>query len=286
MLEKYQTKYGDFVNYINQSIIKNKMISHAYLLVVQNNDEIKRLIIDFAKVILCPHELKGCENCNICNLIDNNSYGELVIIEPDGLMVKKEQLRNLQDTFISKSLNNRRVYIIFGADKLNASSGNSILKFLEEPMDNITAILVCENYLNVLKTITSRCLVINIHCNDNEKLDFALEENLKILGFITKLENLREDTLAFINEFLTDASDRQLLDKRLDTMLRIYQQVLDYKSGKLKGHDDHLVKIVNSNDLPTIIKKINVLCDIKKKLKYNVNVNLLMDKLIIDLSSC
>ena len=48
------------------------------------------------------------------------------------------------------------------ADKLNMSSANTILKFLEEPEDDIVAILVANNRYAVIETILSRCQVLSL----------------------------------------------------------------------------------------------------------------------------
>lgn len=288
MLEKYQDKYKDFMHYIDQTVIKNKVISHAYLFVAPNNEETKELVIDFAKVILCPNNSNEEEKCDICNLIDINNYSELMIIEPDGLIIKKEQLKNLQENFMSKPLeNSHRVYIIFGADKLNDSSGNSILKFLEEPMEGIVAILVCENYLNVLKTIVSRCQVINLMGKqEKEQINFSDEKNARTLDFLNRLEEVHEETIAFTNELLGNISDRELLGNYIDSMIEIYQYVLDYKLGKVNSNYEELKLIIENNDIDSVVKKTKILCDIKADIKYNVNINLLMDKLIIEMSKC
>ena len=66
----------------------------------------------------------------------------------------------------------KKVYIINGVENLNIAASNSILKFLEEPEENIIAILVCDNINNVLETIISRCQVINL------KLSSLLSDNM------------------------------------------------------------------------------------------------------------
>lgn len=58
-------------------------------------------------------------------------------------------------------MGDRKVYIINGADKLNKQSANSILKFIEEPDNNITALLVTDNLYSVMPTIRSRCQILS-----------------------------------------------------------------------------------------------------------------------------
>ena len=51
-------------------------------------------------------------------------------------------------------------YIIKEADKLNSTSANILLKFLEEPDTRTLAFFVTKNSKNVLSTIKSRCQLL------------------------------------------------------------------------------------------------------------------------------
>ena len=44
--------------------------------------------------------------------------------------------------------------------------------------------------------------------------------------------------------------------------------------------------VEQKNNLNEITDKINVIMDLREKIKFNVNSNLLMDKLIIELGRC
>ena len=72
-----------------------------------------------------------------------SSYPEIKIIEPDGMWIKKEQLMELQEEFNKTAIEgSKRIYTILECEKLNKQAANSILKFLEEPNDDIIALLV------------------------------------------------------------------------------------------------------------------------------------------------
>ena len=61
--------------------------------------------------------------------------------------------------------------VINDVELLNTSAANSILKFLEEPEENIIAILITSNRNLVINTIVSRCQVIRYYVK--ESFDFA-----------------------------------------------------------------------------------------------------------------
>ena len=185
-----------FIDYIDK-IIDNGRISHAYLFEVDNYEEDLNYIYSFIKMILCKcsyDELKNNDN-KIINLIDSNNYPDLFVIRPDGSSIKKGQLIDLQKEYSNKSLlDNKRIYIIEECEKMNQSSANTILKFLEEPEDDVVAILIADNRYHVIDTIISRCQIIslkeNFVCSDysDEFIDF-FECILKPKDFYIKYNN-------------------------------------------------------------------------------------------------
>ena len=175
MLDGYKNSQPIAYQILKNAIINDKC-SHAYLIETGGFYDTFNFVMSFVKSLLCPKTKltkDNCGNCHQCEVIDSGNFPEIEIIEPDGLWIKKEQLQNLQKEFNTKALiGNKRIYIIKQADRLNKSSANSILKFLEEPDNNLVAILITDNIYNVLSTIRSRCQVLRLQTfnqkNDNE----------------------------------------------------------------------------------------------------------------------
>ena len=183
-----------FYELINNIVEFNK-ISHAYLIEVDNYDSDYNCVIDFVKLIIND---KDCDS-----LIDSGNYPDLKIIEPDGNVIKKAQLLNLQEQFKNKSfLNNKMIYIIKEADKLNESSGNTILKFLEEPEEDIVAILLTTNRYKIIETILSRCQIISLK---DDVYNMSLSDNvLDLLSFIVKKNDLFINHQYIMDNILVD----------------------------------------------------------------------------------
>ena len=299
--------------------VKNNKYSHAYLIETNGYSKGLNLAIAFAKYLLCPNSYSNnnnCGNCSQCMNIDKNEFIELKIIDPEGQWIKKSQLEELQDVFSKKSvIGNKKVYIINKAEKLNASSSNSLLKFLEEPEEGIIAILICENMYQLLSTIVSRCQVLSLknkmnldnlstkdrlaHYLSNNKEDIenfiSSEESIikieKVIEFIKYYEENHSNTLIYINrlwnEYFKEKTD---IYNAFTMMLLFYKDVLNLKLGKvIEIYTDYVndVNIIEEkNNLDEITSKINVIMDLREKIKFNINSNLLMDKLIIELGRC
>ena len=271
-----------FIDYIDK-IIDNGRISHAYLFEVDNYEEDLNYIYSFIKMILCKcsyDELKNSDN-KIINLIDSNNYPDLFVIRPDGSSIKKGQLIDLQKEYSNKSLlDNKRIYIIEECEKMNQSSANTILKFLEEPEDDVVAILIADNRYHVIDTIISRCQIIslkeNFVCSDysDEFIDF-FECILKPKDFYIKYNN-------FIKNIIPEKS---ILIEYLNTISDIFISYLNYKHGVIDSFSEDLKIILDKYDDNYLINIISVIEDEIQKLNFNVNYKLWLDaffaKLII-----
>lgn len=54
-----------------------------------------------------------------------------------------------------------KIMIVWMAEKLNAAASNKLLKLIEEPPKNTVFLLIAEDEENIIKTIRSRCQVLN-----------------------------------------------------------------------------------------------------------------------------
>ena len=318
MLDDFSLEQNIVYKTLINSIKKNKY-SHAYLIETNGYSKGLDLALAFAKYILCPNNYsnnKNCSNCNQCKNIDKNEFIELKIIDPEGQWIKKSQLEELQEIFSKKSLlGNKKVYIINKAEKLNPASSNSLLKFLEEPEEGIIAILICENIYQLLSTIVSRCQVLSLknkinleNLSTKERIANYLSNNKedienfknneesiikieKVIDFIKYYEENKNNTLIYINKLWHEIfKEKQEIYNAFTMILLFYKDVLNLKLGKVIqifiDYVNYVNEIEEKNKLDEITSKINVIMDLREKIKFNINNNLLMDKLIIELGRC
>lgn len=303
MLENYLEEQYVPTTLLKNALNKNKLVQ-AYLFYHDDINYLMRYAKDFAKEIICFNK----KDEQILKNIDNETYSELKIVCPDGNFIKKEQLIELQNSVMNKPvLGDKIVYIIKNCDKLNSSSANSILKFLEEPADDIIAILLTDNISNVISTILSRCQVINLNkvINDNNYSTNELMNSVINIYDIEENEfyNLINNSIDFINDIETKKNNvliqvkKKLWEKYTDSnTLRVFLNILIYfymdilylkNDNKVRYFYDkksELNKISELNTIDKIIKKIYILEQLKEEINYNVNIKLIFDKLIIELS--
>lgn len=298
MLDEYKDKQKIVYKTLTNQI-KNNKYSHAYLFEANGNSDAFSLVVSFAKSLLCPNKYTNnskCENCSICHRIDNNIFSDLKIIEPDGLWIKKEQLDELQKDFSVKSVeSDKRIYIINNAERLNTQAANSILKFIEEPEEGIIAILITNNIYQLLSTIVSRCQIISLTKQvENQSLNLNIEEDLDIHlqtinNFVKYLEKEKINTIIMSNKLWHDFyKERKDYISGFELLLIYYKDILNYKLNRnlelFSNYLDDIKIISNNNTFSNLIYKINTIINLKENIKVNANQNLLLDKLIIELT--
>ena len=127
------------------NFLTNDKLSHAYLVELSNYDSDYQLLLSFINNIFIKYNHFFSVDKLLC-LLKNNDYPDFIIVEADGTVIKKQQIKLLQEEFKTKSVyENKKIYLIKEAEKMNQYSLNTILKFLEEPEENIIAFLVTKN---------------------------------------------------------------------------------------------------------------------------------------------
>ena len=294
MLEEYANSQPEFYRTVVTTIKEKKRISHAYFIETNGYQDVRSFAFSFVKFLICSNhftDVGECGDCQLCHMIENGTYDDLKIIEPDGQWIKKEQLLRLQEDFKTKSLENRlRIYLIFDADKLNKASANSILKFLEEPEEGIVAILFANNRYQVLDTIISRCQVYRLNYNDTKEVDANPEILNAVLTFIDFIERKGVKTIAYLPEFWNSViKTKEAFLEAIDLLQKYYESLIDLSFGKelsysCFSHDiDSIHRIIQNHSQHELISRLHMIYQIPQKIKFNANQALLMNKLIIDL---
>ena len=281
---------------VKEKVVKmyhEQKLAHAYLFVTNNIDKAMLDIIDIIKQIFCPEKFShDCNNCNICNLINQLYLPSLVIITPDDKTIKKEQILDLKKQFSTKPIYTKEnIYIIKNAECLNASSANTMLKFLEEPEEDIIGFFLTNNVNNVINTIKSRCEIINMFYSEAALTINTLdnENNYKYFEvakeYLRKIEVEKKDGIMYNNsDLLNIFSEREDIKIVFQILVLIFEELLKYKYNL-----DNQFAILNLDflvnlDEKVILKKINLLNEFLDNLNSNANLELLLDRFVIEMS--
>ncbi|MBR5662093.1 MAG: hypothetical protein IKX00_00400 [Bacilli bacterium] len=252
-------KNEEKLNNIYNKYRENKN-SHVYL--VETND-IELALNDIKNLIIKINQ--GSTDNDIEKLIQSDSLPTLSVIRPETAEIKTDVIEELITKLQAiPVITKENYFVICEAERLNQKSGNSMLKIIEEPECDILGFFICNNVNNVMQTIQSRSQYISLVYDVDHDYD----------------EDIKNDALKFINSLNNNLN---IIDNKYfaDT----YKNILDFNNfvdcviDKIKNY----ISTLNNFD---IIKKeyeiLKLIIDMKSNINRNCNVNLLLDKLIIE----
>ena len=263
-------------------------LAHAYLIETNNLTNLMEDLKELIKALNCPEEYQTeCSHCNLCNLINKNNLPSLITIAPDGATIKKQQIEDLKISFETKPIYSKyNIYIIKNAEKLNASSANAMLKFIEEPTDGIIGFFLTNNKDVIIPTIKSRCqsLVVTYESNNIlEKLNIT-EEEYKNYQLLIKVYLSKINSASFISNkdfILSKISERKDIETMFKIIFEIFYQ--NFLKNQNKEYNEELINIYQEENNSKNIEILNIITKILQDLSYNVNIELLLDKFVIEM---
>ena len=317
-LEKYQPViYKTFINAKNE----NKL-SHAYLLSGSIGMPLKETALFLAKSLLCdnPQPL-ACEKCITCLRVDEGNYPDVIIFDGSEGRIKKDDVQKIIGSFDKSALEDKgiMIYVIHLVENMTSVAVNALLKFLEEPGRNIFAFLTTENESKVLPTIISRTQVLRFREIDrseiinNAEIAGVLAEDAELLSGFYNDSNMIK-TISESDEYKVA---KQALDDQLSALLispddavftcqrlivpniktydiarlyikmlaEIFKDLLNLSvSGNitLKSYDNILHELLGH--LRNIDKSLLIILSSLNKLDININIPLLLDHIIYEIT--
>ncbi|SFI61045.1 DNA polymerase III subunit delta' [Thermoflavimicrobium dichotomicum] len=192
------------IRFLQRALVTGQ-IAHAYCFYGPAGTGKKKMALELAKAINCEHQTAdACDDCPTCRQIEHGNHPDIVILQPDGSFIKIDQLRALQEQFQYRAATGiMRVVIIEQAEKMRPEAANSLLKFLEEPVSPMVAILLTEQIQAILPTVLSRCQKVRfLELHPNIRLEKLKEQGVpphlaRILAHIpSELPEEGEDRLS------------------------------------------------------------------------------------------
>ena len=289
----------------------NNRLSHAYLFSGEEGSERMGVALYFACMLYCDDV---CLECKECQDIINNNHLNVMIIDrlPGKSEIITEQIESLKTELSKTSLKyGPRIYIINDCDKMNSSCANKLLKFIEEPYDDIYAILLTTNKDAVLQTIRSRCQLINLLPMNKKELkenlitdgmdelnasilsnlyssmplckkvfeDEVYTKSLKVVRTILEMISKRfPNTTIYMKDNMDYFSSKENIDMFLKIML-LYFLEAKKKSSEVFIDDLELFKRIDINLTPII----DLIIKSQFNLRYNIDRGLLLLNLVVEI---
>lgn len=256
---------------INQ--VKNNKISNQYLLYGENLNE-----INYDAEALIYNLLVS--NSNLKLKFDRDKLSDLLVIEPEKNSITIDKVRDISKFVSTKPFeSNNKVVLIKQADLMRTEASNALLKNLEEPKPFVYFILLTDNKNKLLKTIISRCQVINyLSERENEKFDYTIALDIldKSMGqnLLTML-----DSKEYLSDFQKDT------DVLFDFLMEFYSSFLKFVKTKdessLNKDFVKLYKKYPKANERIIVDTLDKIESVRGYFKVNANFELSMEELLL-----
>ncbi|MFC7687604.1 DNA polymerase III subunit delta' [Ureibacillus sp. GCM10028918] len=308
-----------------QTIFEKNRTGHAYIFDGEKGTGKKAIAMFFIKLLLClnPSNNVPCETCRNCKRIETGNHPNIKQLEPDGQFIKIDQIRDLISGMTKTSMEEgRKIYVLHHADRMNTSSANTLLKFLEEPEGNVTAILLTESYQSILPTIQSRCQHIKfatvprdillkqlqeqgitfsmastvsmltnnletaILLAHDEQFAHARKTVLKLVETVRK--NVHEALLVVYEDWLLSFKEKEEIERALDLLLFAYRDIVAIKANPQSSctYPDMLQswkEIALHTTYDRLSDQLQAILQARQNLQRNMNRSLLMEQLMLNL---
>lgn len=306
--------------------VRENRLSHGYLLEGASGTGKKRTALWLAQSLFClePTETElACGECANCTRIASHNHPDVHLLEPDGASIKIDQVRALKQELSKRGMeSDRKVVIIYDAEKMTVQSANSLLKFIEEPEGGLLLLFLTTNPAQILPTIQSRLQPVTFKSLTFDSLVDSLtrigisEQKARIYASITgsteQAKNFEEDEwfgearsavvklyeglhhqgtspLIIIQEsWMPLFKEKDKMALGLELLLLLYRDRLHLTLDEsyepiCTAQKEMLAQDALRKSLSETTGEIEKILAAKSKLASNMNMQLLMEQLVLEI---
>jgi DNA polymerase III subunit delta' len=186
-------EHAEAVQLLQRSLERGRL-GHAYLLAGPRLETLEGVARALVKTLNCEAAQPGrgdglpsdcCDRCSSCRKIDQGAHPDVTWLRPESKsrVVKVELVRELIRTVNLKPTQARyKAGILVAADRLNEQAANAFLKTLEEPPAKSILVLLTTDPAQLIDTIQSRCLRLNLNAETGAEGDEIMQAWLSDFG--------------------------------------------------------------------------------------------------------
>jgi DNA polymerase-3 subunit delta' len=292
--------------------IRQKQVSHAYILEGEDGSGRMMLARAFAMTLLCERGGdEPCGECHSCLQFASDNHPDVRYVTHEKASISVDDIRSqvVGDAPIKPYSSAYKIYIIPEAEKMTVQAQNALLKTLEEPPEYVVIVLITSNADAFLPTIRSRCILLSCKpLADRAVKDYLMkvrrvpEEEADVCTAFARgnlgraiqlsgsedftalrekvlylLKNVKEMDISRMQEILKDLKETADIPMCIDLMQLWYRDVLMFKATKDMNHfifkdEFHYIRKTAEQSDFTGLEKILRAMD-KAKSRLDANVN-------------
>ncbi|TAH72777.1 MAG: DNA polymerase III subunit delta' [Anaerolineaceae bacterium] len=308
-----------------QNAISAEKISHAYIFHGEEGMGKKSLALAFAKTLQCmENRSHPCNSCKSCKQSDSGNHPDILWITNEKASIGVDDIRTQvnADIQVMPYQSPYKIYIIDSADKMTENAQNALLKTIEEPPEYAIVLLLACSTQNLLPTILSRCVVLDLKPIDRQLIKEYLMKKHQIPDYVAEIaadfsggnvgkaikyassddfESKKEDIfhiLRYIDDMeihevisgiKTISENKSSINDYIDLMMLWFRDVLMLKATNdpnlLLFKDEYQIikKQVKIRSYDEIDNIIKAIEEAKAKLKANVNLDITVELMLLSI---
>lgn len=309
--------------HLQNAILQNR-ISHAYIIQGEQFSGKEFIAKAFAAALQCEKGgTEPCGECRSCKQFLTGNQPDIIYVgheKPNTIGVEDVRNRINNDIAVKPYSSPYKIYIINEGEKMTPQAQNALLKTLEEPPAYAVLMILTTNAEELLPTILSRCVLLNMKPVPDKQVREYLKSELMIpdykadicvafargnigrakqLATSEEFENIRNEALSLVKNIRgmelheMMAAIRKIRDYHIDVneyldVLSIwYRDVLLFKATNDTNHlvfreeIQYIRKAADKSAYEGIENILKALDNAKSRLRANVNFELVMELLFI-----
>src|SRR5690625_5060359 len=300
--------------------LRENRVSHAYLIQGMRGTGKKSIANLLAMTLFCEERdsVEPCHHCHSCRRVVSGNHPDVHWMKREKKTIGKVEIDIFVKEFSYTGFeSNKKMYIIPEAETLTVNAANRLLKFLEEPDMDTTAVLLTDNINAIIPTIRSRCQILDLQPLDElnfQKKLVHLQINENNARFISALTNNIDDAINYHEEekiykirdivkqmiemmivkynerflflhqeWLTHLKDRNDLELALDIMLLAFKDIINSQIDRenplyfFQADERLITQSVNHFNHERVLIIVVLILEAKQRLKQNVHPTLVME---------
>lgn len=212
-----------------QNAISTGKVSHSYILAGEPGSGKKLIASTFAMTLQCEEGwIEPCQNCDSCKKAIGKNHPDIIYVhheKPNSISIEEIREQLVGDVAIKPYCSDYKIYIVPDAEKMTPQAQNALLKTIEEPPEYAVIMLLTSNADELLPTIQSRCIRLDIKPVSDDTVKEYLMDRLHVPDYQAEIDasfaqgNIGKAQEAATSEEFTNLTDNALrILKKSDTM--------------------------------------------------------------------
>ena len=217
----------------------------------------------------------------------NNLDVIIPVHEKENLISVDEVRKQIVDNAYMKPYANDHKFYLIDANLINEKGQNALLKVLEEPPAYAIFILFVKNISAILDTVKSRCQVLSLTNEQGTKTELA-HETWRIAEIAVALPWATfSEAVSFTKEIIDIVKETGMTYFEIfDIIRKLYRDAVAFKEGvnakKNFSNADDLINALQKESEKEMFRQLDLLEKAELKLRYQVNIELLLKDMFMN----